>query len=354
MDKNAPVSSLLDWLACSKFNHALGLGALENMRHLCNLVDASNCCIKSCIGLEVHHAKQALPDLSLFGGHSLLRIPGIVYPRFASDWEAFAENYCLPMDSSIVAEFDHSEKGYRLMGFFQSYSGECQSLECSMDSIKFYANLREKELMLQIGPEQILAGKALSMIECLIKAVGAPVYIGFIDRGICAVKLIADVTNDNLQAVVDFCGFHFGHIIRAQLRSVKVFRCMLETLLSEKVRVRVSLDVDLLAASYLDRLSFECMTGQAVSGEADSAGDLLDDSNSQFSFQSYFAHYCKSLQLQKSLPYGEKRPSSINLIDSEVVSIQHSHRKLMLGVGRAEIKDYLLASNVNLNSGSAL
>jgi len=54
------------------------------------------------------------------------------------------------------------------------------------------------------------------------------------------------------------------------------------------------------------------------------------------------------------LPYGEKRPSSINLIDSEVVSIRHSHRKLLLGVTCAEVKDYLLASIGNLKTGRAL
>jgi hypothetical protein len=353
MDKNPPVTSLLDWLACSKFNHMLGFGPVENMRHLCNLVDASNYDIKSSLGLEIHHATHKLPDLSLFGGHSLLRVPGICYPSFASDWEEFAENHCSAMDNSIIAEFDHVENGYKLMGFFQSYSGECQSLKCALDSIKFYASRRRKELIPQTGQELASARQALSMIECSIKAIGAPVYIGFIDRGMCAVKLITEVTNNNLPAVVDFCELHFHHIITRQLKGTRTLRVMLETLLSANVLVRVSVDVDLSTASHLDRLSFECMTGQDSSKEAQSVDEWLDDSNSQFLFHRYFPHYSTSLRIQNGLPYGEKRPSSINLIDSEVVSIRHSHRKLLLGVTCAEVKDYLLASIDKLNSERA-
>ncbi len=354
MDKNPPVSSLLDWLACSKFNHMLGFGPVENMRHLCNLVDASNFDIKTSLGLEIYHATHKLPDLSLFGGHSLLRIPGIAYPSFASDWEEFAENHCSGMDKSIIAEFDHVDKGYILMGFFQSYSGECQSLICALDSIKFYASRRRKELIPQTGQELAWARQALSMIECSIKAIGAPVYIGFIDRGMCVVKLITEVTNNNLLAVVDFCELHFHRIITRRLQDARTLRCMLETLLSANVLVRVSVDVDLLTASYLDRLSFECMTDQGSSKEIQSVDEWIEDSNSQFLFHRFFPQFSKSLQIQNDLPYGEKRPSSINLIDSEVVSIRHSHRKLLLGVTCAEVKDYLLASIGNLKTGRAL
>jgi hypothetical protein len=299
--------------------------------------------------LEIHHATRALPDLSLFGSHSLLHIPGIAYPCFASDWEAFVMDNYAKMDKSVIAEFDHAEKGYQLMGFFQSYSGECQSLECALDSIKFYASLRHKELMSQIGRKLPSTGKALSMIECSIKAIGAPAYIGFIDRGMCAVKLITTVTNDNLQAVVDYCDLYFHHIIASQLRSSTVLCSMLKALLTTNANVRLSVDVDLLTAEYLGRLSFECMTSQAISKESQLVGKSTDNLDSQFSFDRYFADYSKSLELQNTLPYGERRPSSTNLIDNEIISIQHSHRKLLLSSAFARVKDYLLVSSFNLD-----
>jgi len=349
MDDNPSLLTLLDWLACGKFNHTLGLARIDNMRHLCKLADESNCHIKSCLGLEIHHKTLALPDLSLFGNHSLLHIPGIAYPRFASGWEAFVNDNYATMDRSVIAEFDHAEKGYKLMGFFQSYSGECQSLECALDSIRFYASLRHKELMSQIGWTLPSTDKALSMIECSIKAIGAPAYIGFIDRGMCGVKLITAVTNDNFQAVVDFCGLYFQHIIASKLQSSYVLRSMLEALLSQNVNVRLSADVDLLTGEHLGRLSFECMTSKSVPKESQLADKSTYILNSRFAFERYFSDYFKSLELQNTLPYGERRPSSTNLVGNEIISIQHTHRKLLLGSTYAKVKDYLLVSSFNLD-----
>lgn len=353
VDNNLPLLTLLDWLACGKFNHTLGLARIDNLRRLCKLVDESNCHIKSSLGLEIHPATNVLPDLSLFGTHSLLNIPGITYPSFASDWEAFVMDNYAAMDKSVIAEFDHTEKGYKLMGFFQSYSGECRSLECALDSIKFYANLRPKELISEIGWESPSTDKALSMIESSINAIGVPAYIGFIDRGMCAVKLITTVTNDNLQAVVDFCDLYFHNIIASQLRSSSVLRSMLKALLVQNVNVRLSVDVDLLTAKYHDRLSFECMASQSTPKSYQLVDNSTDKFNSRFLIDRYFADYSKSLELQNAFPYAEKRPSSTNLIDNEIILIQYSHRKLLLSSAFAKVKDYLLVSSSNLDSEHA-
>jgi hypothetical protein len=350
MSNNPSLLALLDWAACGKFNQMLGLARIDNMRYLCKLADESNCHIKSSLGLEIHHAKHTLPDLSLFGTHSLLHIPGIIYPHFASAWETFAEDHYATMDKSVIAEFDYADKGYKLMGFFQSYSGECQSLECALDSIKFYANLRHRELTSQVSPKLQSTDKALSMIECSIKAIGAPIYIGFIDRGMCAVKLITTLTKSNLQAIVDYCSHYFHHIIASQLQNSNVLQNMLEALLVKNGNVRLSVDIDLLTAEHLGRLSFECMTSQATSKESQLVDKSTDSLDSRFSFDRHFMNYSKSLELQNTLPYGERRPSSTNLIDNEIVSIQHSHRKLLLSPACGEVKDYLLISSFNLDS----
>jgi hypothetical protein len=349
MDGNPSLLTLLDWLACGKFSHTLGLARIDNLRHLCKLADESNCHIKSSLGLEIQHGTLALPDLSLFGKYSLLHVPGIAYPSFASGWEAFAKDNYATMDKAVIAEFDHADEGYKLMGFFQPYSGECQSLECALDSIKFYASLRQKELMSQIGRKLPSTDKALSIIECSIKAIGAPAYIGFIDRGMCAVKLITTVTNDNLQAVVAFCDLNFQHIIASQLRDSNALRSMLKALLAKNVNVRLSVDVNLLTAEHLGRLSFECMTSLSVPKESQLVGKSSDNLNSRFSFDRHFADYFKSLELQNTLPYGERRPSSTNLVGNEIISIRHTHRKLLLSSACAKVKDYLLVSSLNLD-----
>jgi hypothetical protein len=349
MGDNLSLLTLLDWLACGKFNHTLGLARIDNMRHLCKLADESNCHIKSSLGLEIHHATLALPDLSLFGKYSLLHIPGIAYPCFASGWEAFVKDNYATMDKTVIAEFDHTEKGYKLMGFFQPYSGECHSLECALDSIKFYASLRRKELMTQIARKFPPTEKAISITECSIKAIGVPAYIGFIDRGMCAVKLITNVTDDNLQAVVAFCDLNFQYIIASQLRSSSVLRSMLKALLAKNINVRLSVDLDLLTAEYLGRLSFECMTSPSVPKESQFAVKSTDDLNPRFPFDRYFADYFKSLELQITLPYGERRPSSTNLVRNEIISIQHSHRKLLLSSAFSKVKDYVMVSGLNLD-----
>ena len=353
MGNNLPLLTLLDWLACGKFNHTLGLARIDNLRHLCKLVDESNCHIKSSLGLEIHPATHVLPDLSLFGTHSLLHIPGITYPGFASDWEAFIKDNYAAMDKSIIAEFDHTEKGYKLMGFFQSYSGECRSLECALDSIKFYANLRPKELISEIGWKSPSTDKALSMIESSINAIGVPAYIGFIDRGMCAVKLITTVTNDNLQAVVNFCNLYFFNIIESRLRSSSVLRSMLKDLLVQNVNVRLSVDVDLLTAKFHDRLSFECMASQSTPKGYQLVDKSTGKFNSRFLIDRYFADYSKSLELQNAFPYAVKRPSSTNLIDNEIIFIRYTHRKLLLGTAFAKVKDYLMVSSCNLYSEHA-
>jgi hypothetical protein len=340
---------LVDWLACNKFSKALRLPPIDDIRKLCNLIAASNSHVKSSLGLEFHHVTHALPDLSLFGRHSLLHVSGITYPSFASDWEAFITANYSQMENNIIAEFDHGGSGYKLMGFFQSYSGDFQNLECALDSIRFYANHRQKELMSQFGQKLPATGKAISMIERSIKAIGAPVYIGFIDRGICAVKLITNVTNDNLLSVVEFCHLHFHHVITRQLQDLNVLHSMLQNLLARNLNVRLSLDVDLLTADFHDKLSFECMTDQDSLKKAKSFDKTINGLISPFSFERYFVDYPKSLELENSLPCGERRPSSVNLIDSEIFCVQHSHRKFLLTPTNTRVKDYLLASSFNLN-----
>ena len=64
----------------------------------------------------------------------------------------------------------------------------------------------------------------------------------------------------SLQAVVAFCDLNFHQIIVSQMQSSNVLRHMLKTHLVKNVDVRLSVDVNLLTAEHLGRLSFESMT----------------------------------------------------------------------------------------------
>jgi len=340
MGNDPSLTSLLDWLSSNSYNQILSHASIDSMRDLCRLVDAKSLIISSCLLLEIHQANHGLIGVSLRGGHSLLSIPGISYPSFAIDLvEYLAKNYPT-IDENIGVEFDRIGNGYKLMGFFQKYTDECHDLACVLDSISYYAYLRRNELKTQYGGIITSASKALAEIQCLIEAIGAPLFIGFIDRGMSAVKLVTNVTNSNLEAVVDFCDHYFHQIIASQLQSSNVLRCMIQNLLDTYKETRLSVDFDLTSATYVDRFSFEFKHSREVSSKSIASEVLSDNLVSSFSFEDYFCDYSKSLRLSKSLPCYSTQPLSANLLESNFFVILHSHTKLSLSIAGAEVKDY--------------
>ena len=320
------------------------------MRHLCGLVDAKNSNISSCLLLEIHQANHGLIDLSLRGGHSLLRIPGITYPSFALNLVEYLKKSYPTMDKNIIVEFDRIGNTYKLMGIFQKYKDECHDLGCVVDSIEYYAYLRKSELTTQYDGIIPSTGKALSVIQCSIEAIGPPLFIGFIDRGMSAVKLVTNVTNSNLEAVLDFCDHYFHQIIARQLQSPNVLRCMIQNLLDTHKESRLSVDFDLTSATYAGRFSFEFKHSREVSSKSIASEVLSDNLVSNFSFEDYFCDYSKSLCLSKSMPCYSKQTLSTNLLESNFFAILHSHTKLSLSMACAEVKDYVWVVGKKLTS----
>jgi hypothetical protein len=352
MGNDPSLSSLLDWLGSQSHNKMLSQVSIESMRHLCRLVDTKNSNISSCLLLEIHHANHGLIDLSLRGGHSLLSVPGISYPGFAFDLVDYLKRNYPTIDKNIGVEFDRVGNGYKLMGFFQKYTDECHNLACALDSIEHYAYLRKNELGTQYGGSITSTSKSLTAIQCLIEAIGAPLFIGFIDRGMSAVKLVINVTKSNLESVVDFCDHYFHHIITSQLHGSNFLRCMIQNLLATHMEPRFSVDINLASATYIDRFSFEFKLRREVSSESISSEFLTNNLGSNFSFEDFFCDYSKSLLLQKDLPIYSKRPLSTNSVESDFFAILHSHAKLSLSISCAEVKDYAWVIGKNLCPGS--
>jgi len=350
MSNDPCLSRLLDWLGSQTYNKIITHASMESMRHLCGLVDAKNSNISSCLLLEIHQANHGLIDLSLRGGHSLLRIPGITYPSFALNLVEYLKKSYPTMDKNIIVEFDRIGNAYKLMGIFQKYKDECHDLGCVVDSIEYYAYLRKSELTTQYDGNILSTGKALSVIQCSIEAIGPPLFIGFIDRGMSAVKLVTNVTNSNLEAVLDFCDHYFHQIIARQLQSPNVLRCMIQNLLDTHKESRLSVDFDLTSATYAGRFSFEFKHSREVSSKSIASEVLPDKLVSNFSFEDYFCDYSKSLCLSKSMPCYSKQTLSTNLLESNFFAILHSHTKLSLSMACAEVKDYVWVVGKKLTS----
>ena len=155
------------------------------------------------------------------------------------------------------------------------------------------------------------------------------------------VKLVTLIQANNLALAIDFCISCFGELIVNQLSSLDCLERLLHGLIAGNNLVRLSVDYDLLTARFLKRLAFEYQPEQLTAKAAGFSSKVTSTEINRVRFADYFAGYQASLDLEQSLPYGEKR-LSINLCDEQTMSVRFAHRKLVLSNNGSEVKDYIL------------
>ncbi|MCX5946623.1 MAG: hypothetical protein NTZ53_15300 [Cyanobacteria bacterium] len=336
-------STALNWLLCSEQNSLIHKISINDAISFCQTLDLTDAGPKTSLTLEIHHQGEKQTEMGLFGGPEILKLKGIKYPLFAREWENFTSNaaYKAFFEPNLIAEFDRGANGYEFMGLFQLYLLEQSRTDIAMESILFYAKCRQKDLQGDTIANSM--DEALNRLQATINDIGPPRYIGYLDRGLCAVKLITNVTEDNLSRVIDFCEANYREIISRQLKELQSLEQMLKDLVATHKLIRMSVDFDLATAQFQDRLSFECVPIHKISNQLASSKSLEDKSKNNFSYASHFANYYNSLEIERSLPYSKKRPS-INLVNEESLYVCYTHRKLSISNRFTEIKDYVLVS----------
>lgn len=334
------LTSTLEWLASCKFSDLVVRECIEHMHRLCVLADNVDSQVETCLGLEIHRKNNQKTDLSLFGGHELLQVPEINYPRFASEWKDFYFLYASFMAQKVVVEFDYVDNRFKLMGFFQRYLGKPGCINCILESIRFYAGIRNIELEGKEAQDTRSTDESMGILHETIKAIGPPHYVGYLERSLNAVKLIIEVSEINAQTVLKFCEQYFSNLIARQLESIDALKIILYDLVNSYQKVNLSLDFDIATASFLDRLSLECipynrrMTGNLFANHRSGFEDL------GLRLGGIVPNLEESLVLEKRLPYAAKRPSN-TLVNTDILFINYSHRKIVLDNVSSEIKDYV-------------
>lgn len=334
-------STLFDWF------RSTGLGALvsepcsRDFSLLCRSLDHNNIQLKPQIGLEVHHETPTKTDFSIFGGFELLDTDCIEYPRFAKDWPAHLDgaeaNASFPPD--LIAEFDHTPAGYRLMGFFQCVNRESANLAIAMNAIHHYAASRTEIFANSTSnTEPLAATPTTDPLRSVFQAIGIPQCIGFVDRNMAVVKAVIPVEASNLEALCHFCGDHYSSCLSSEIR-LQSLASFLEAVIKSGEIIRLSLDYDLVTGSFSDRLCFEY--APFLTCHSRRQHPMTPTMEAHKAFLAHFSGFSKSQELCQQLPYAEKRPSS-RLIETETLVAMHHHAKLTLTPETATIKDYVL------------
>jgi hypothetical protein len=192
-----------------------------------------------------------------------------------------------------------------------------------------------------------------------MEQLGKPDYIGFVDRGERAVKLIITINHKDLPKATTFLKHHYLDILSKGLGDPGRLEPFLRALLGSHELVRTSIDFKLTANQLNGRLAFECFPGRSnksdpVQAITDQADEDSSDWNSHL-LEERFSGYKESMALVRRLPYGQKRPAA-NLIDEELLTLHHTHRKFILADDSLTVKDYILLSSsplpINNEKGS--
>jgi hypothetical protein len=337
--------ALLTWLVRSGRYKLVNSECIHELQELCAKADESCHSLKSCFGLEVHRKKK-YTDLCLFGGPDLLRIQGINYPNFARKWLEFSEPHTNLLCEELAVEFDYSkENGYSLMGFFVRFPRTSYAIKDILESIRFYSVARSEELDHEIKEVYLPAiDDSLRGLDGVFKAVGLPHLVGYVDRNICAVKIIIEVTKENISKLSAFTIQRFGELIVSSLGYRDLFGNIMRYLLSINSTVRLSVDYDILSSQFIQRLSLECIPARGATRLYHCRVNSSDNRDVQNLLFRYFPSYTESLALEQCLPHVERRPS-FNLVDDEYFCIHFSHRKFVISEDSAEVKDYVLVSS---------
>ena len=334
------LTNTLEWLASCKLSDLVMRECIEHMHRLCVLADNIDSQAETYLGLEVHRKNDQKTDLSLFGGQELLQIPEINYPRFALEWKDFYFLHANFMAQQVIVEFEYVDNSFKLMGFFQRYLGKPGCINCILESIRFYAGIRNIELEGKEVQNTRSTDESIGILHSTIKAIGPPHYVGYLERKLNAVKLITEVSEINVQTVLNFCEQYFSNLIVRQLKSIDALSIILYDLVNSYQQVNLSLDFDIATASFLDRLSVECMpynrkmTGNLFTNHRTGLEDL------GLRLGRIVPYLKESLALEKRLPYAAKRPSN-TLVNTDILFINYSHRKILLDNVSSGIKDYV-------------
>jgi len=141
---------------------------------------------------------------------------------------------------------------------------------------------------------------------------------------------------------MDFCLTHYSALIIHEMKSFDSFEVMLKSILEDNKRIRISLDYDLEEGQLSEKLAFECFPFSKADATQDRAGeDRSANSKCPFAFDSYFPGYTTSVNMEAKLPYGQKLVS-FNLVDEQIMFLEHIHRKLTLSSFGSEVKDYIM------------
>jgi hypothetical protein len=340
-----PLGALMSWLEGTHHREIMLKACATNFGALCKNLEQSDTSVAARIGLEVHHHPRRLTDISIFGGKELLRLQGVVYPRFAREWGKYLEEpgAVEHFPPHLIAEFDHKENGYEMMGFFQACSKQQGGIEAVVNAIRAFA---ETSIIKQESwqPKE-LQSQAEGMLRQTIEQLASPDYIGFVDRGKCAVKLIISISQEDLPKATTYLRHQYSAILPREMQGAGGLERFLRTLLNSHELVRTSIELDLTANKPNDKLAFECFPSRrSKSGSPQAPTDHAEEDSSSWSsnlLEERFKGYKESMALASRLPYGQKRPAA-NLVDDEMLSLRHTHRKFTLATNSLTVKDYIL------------
>jgi hypothetical protein len=344
-----PLAALMSWLEGTHHREIILEACTKNLAALCKSLDQAGIVQASNILLEVHHHPRKLTDISIFGGKELLGVPGIVCPGFAGEWGEYLEGPSAMehFPPNLIAEFDHKENGYEMMGFFQRCSKQEGGIEAVVNAIRMYAetSISKKDACEQKELQNLVE----DLLRQTMEQLGSPDYIGFVDRGKRAVKLIISISQEDLPKAATFLRQQCSAILPREIEGAGGLERFLHALLSGYELVRTSIDFELTVNNLNDKLAFECFPRRSHKSVASlaPAGYTEEDNGSWNShlLEECFHGYKESLALACKLPYGQKRPAA-NLIDEELLSLQHMHRKFMLTTNCLTVKDYILLGSL--------
>jgi hypothetical protein len=209
-----------------------------------------------------------------------------------------------------------------------------------MSSIEFYAQSRRIDL--EKPPLSLASDEDMNAIRLIIEQLGMPRMIGFVDRGKSGIKLLIPIGLDKLTQCYVFCLTHYSDLIIHEMKSLDCFEAMLKNLLERNKTIRISLDYDLEEGRLSEKLAFECFPFSKAHTTQDKAGkDHPANSKCPLAFDSYFRGYAASMNMESSLPYGQKLVS-FNLVEEQINFLEHFHRKLTLSFFASEVKDYIM------------
>ncbi len=347
-----PLAELMSWLEGTHHRDIILESCAKNFGALCKSLDQPGTLLTSNIGLEVHHYPKRLTDISIFGGKELLRLPGVVYPRFASEWGKYLgdQGSVEHFPPHLIGEFDHKENGYEMMGFFQMCTKQEGGIEAVVNAIRVYAetSISKQE---PCQPKEFQS-QAEDLLRQTIEQLGSPDCIGFVDRGKRAIKLIISINQEDLPKAATFLQNQYSAILPREMQGAEKFERFLRTLLNSHELVRTSIDFELTANKPNDRVGFECVPIRSnESGPPQAHTDHTEEDSSSWNsrlLEDWFNGYKESIALASRLPYGQKRPAA-NLIDEELLSLQHTHRKFTLATNSLTVKDYVLLGSSRLS-----